>query len=1249
MVEKLSAQQNVQLNNYLKQHPNTSRDAAIKLLFGNKERSSTSSKGLAVEHNTKDAYESKTIYLQSGRKVVYTKTKNGKFVYKYYGADGNPIKPEYFKKVEGNISINEAENSYTTTINGKSIKHKAKDPRKAQIDQNIAKLNKQEKSLKRAKKEQGFIGKRWDWFKNTAAGEFFNLDGSDKAQKQIDEERKLLTQLRDNPNAQIDPKKFEKITGQKYTKANLTKFQQGEFSSAKAMVDGYKEGQAIAVDVASDVTSGIVSFGIYAVAIAAAPVTGGASIAIGLAAAGVAGAATKIAVKAADTIGTNRKYDLLSKEAAGDALMGSVNGLLAPFTAGAGGAVAKTVAIRAGVQIVKETGKQATKQVLSQATKNAAKQGLGRVFKSQLKESIIHPNNYKLVGGTFSKRLAAYGAEGVVDGALSGGAYSGVETAKDGGSAGDILKATALGFGTGAIMGGVMSSAAHGKGIVTGNKGAGEVLEDGVAKAAEKTTTKGSTPKAQADAIENSVTQNTDDSLAPSGRGLARGTDNTTPTPKSQGAKTKGENRVLGSLKKQDNWEVDDWNVEVTPKKDNGIVDYWDNWKTDNDMVNVFDNISDTIDIPPESKVSSYFKIKIPQKDQVKKTLSTEEFKAKVDNAKMAYSEYVPRFETEQEKQLIMELHQKYPDFVEELLDVEVTPNYGQKYNFNSEMIAGFVELYEKSNNKKLARDVILYSKDYLEIHSTLKILNELPDDEAQRIFKRAKSEIAGQDILLSEIFGSAFDLYRLGINAKDLNKIGYQDEIILNKAIKDGQLEELLCTNFGSFEKNGIKLNQIKEFECKTEYQIKINDFDNDYIMNFTVDHNTGKVNVISKSEKYTDIIKTGNGIGQIGKKAETILPSGVKIEETDTASGGIKKVMYDADGKLIRNDEIKKSQLRRGESEITVTKPDKDGNLVTEKVGTVKICMKENKNGMRWVEHARKRVENPDGSISRQIKVFGKDRHGTIYKILDKDGNVELDIKRSHRKITENHYRSSHNGERFDIKYDNDGITVSLVEGTGAKERLVKPAKISFDELDPQLLDLYKQLPGDYLYKLKLMGVKVKYEPKHEFDILQGGLQDRSCYISSNKTITISERSKNNPEVFAHEYAHAVDDYLNLNTDSEYLKLSKQDWEDFSRISGFKEKDQINYYTQNLNPDDHNPDFELIAGVGQTIAGFSDAENFHQIGDAILFQNYSRTIAYVGKKLEMPLEEFAQAGRKAGADLDIAATRISHSAPTP
>lgn len=502
MVEKLSSQQNVQLNKYLKAHPKTSRNAAIQLLFGNKGKNSANSKGLNVEHNTKGAPKPDTIYLQSGRKVVYTRTKDGKLACKYYGADGTPIKAEYFKKVEGNISISADNNSYTITKNGKSIKHAAKNPRKAQIDQNIVKLNNQEKSLKKTKKEQGFIGKSWDWFKNTTAGQILNLDGSNKAQKQIESERKLLVQLRDNPNAQIDPKKFEKVTGQKYTKANLTKFQQGEFSSAKAKVDAYKEGQTIAVDVASDIVSGAISFGIYSAAVAAAPFTGGASIAVGVAAAEVAGAATKIAIKAANTIGTNRKYDLFSKEAAGDALMGSVNGLLAPLTAGAGGAVAKTLAIRGGVQVVKETGKQATKQVLSQATKNAVKQGLGRTFKSQLKESIIHPNNYKLVGGTLGKRLTAYGAEGVVDGGLSGGVYSGVETAKNGGSAGDILKATAIGFGTGAFMGGIMTSAAHGKGIVTGNKGvvknAGEELNDAVETSlTKKADNVAQTPKPQ--------------------------------------------------------------------------------------------------------------------------------------------------------------------------------------------------------------------------------------------------------------------------------------------------------------------------------------------------------------------------------------------------------------------------------------------------------------------------------------------------------------------------------------------------------------------------------------------------------------------------------------------------------------------------------------------------------------------------------------------------------------------------------
>ena len=58
-------------------------------------------------------------------------------------------------------------------------------------------------------------------------------------------------------------------------------------------LQGYKEGQEMATDVAADIVSGIASFGIYAASVAAAPFTGGASIAVGLAVATAGGAAIK--------------------------------------------------------------------------------------------------------------------------------------------------------------------------------------------------------------------------------------------------------------------------------------------------------------------------------------------------------------------------------------------------------------------------------------------------------------------------------------------------------------------------------------------------------------------------------------------------------------------------------------------------------------------------------------------------------------------------------------------------------------------------------------------------------------------------------------------------------------------------------------------------------------------------------------------------------------------------------------------
>lgn len=370
---------------------------------------------------------------------------------KYYGADGTQIKPEYFKKVEGKISISNDGATYCVTKNGKKSKPlKAKSPSLGQLDQNIAKLNNQEKKLNKIKKEQGFIGKGWNWFKNkTGIG-----DSSNKVQMQINAERDMLKQLR-QPNAKIDQKQFEKITGQKYTKANLEKFKKGEFSQASQKVAGYQEGQEMAVDVVTDVAAGAASFTIYTLSIAAAPFTGGGSIALGGALAAGTGALVKTSVKYADAVSGGRKYTL--NDAKKDASTGAVSGLLAPITAGAGGAIGKTVATKLGLQTIKTVGKEIGEDVVENS------------FKQTLKTSLMSPGAFKYVGEGTGKKILAYSSEVVTDGALNGGIDNGFRTAVNGGSLLDVAKAS----GEGALFAPLVG---------LGMKGTGLVLSRGIGK-----------------------------------------------------------------------------------------------------------------------------------------------------------------------------------------------------------------------------------------------------------------------------------------------------------------------------------------------------------------------------------------------------------------------------------------------------------------------------------------------------------------------------------------------------------------------------------------------------------------------------------------------------------------------------------------------------------------------------------------------------------------------------------------------
>lgn len=131
--------------------------------------------------------------------------------------------------------------------------------------------------------------------------------------------------------------------------------------------------------------------------------------------------------------------------------------MLAPITAGAGGAIGKTVATKLGLQTIKTVGKEIGEDVVENS------------FKQTLKTSLMSPGAFKYVGEGTGKKILAYSSEVVTDGALNGGIDNGFRTAVNGGSLLDVAKAS----GEGALFAPLVG---------LGMKGTGLVLSRGIGK-----------------------------------------------------------------------------------------------------------------------------------------------------------------------------------------------------------------------------------------------------------------------------------------------------------------------------------------------------------------------------------------------------------------------------------------------------------------------------------------------------------------------------------------------------------------------------------------------------------------------------------------------------------------------------------------------------------------------------------------------------------------------------------------------
>lgn len=315
----------------------------------------------------------------------------------------NHVENEFVRRVRKRISI------YASLLNGKreKVNIPRKKPASEMQQERTIKAQKLRARLAKSKENQAFIGRCWDGIKN-----FFGKDtGSEHVENQINAYER----------GQISEEEIEKIFNE------------------------YKIGQEEVVDVTSDIVSGIAAVGIYAAALAAAPFSGGVSIALGAAAATATGAAIKTGIKYSDSAAKGNEYG----SGWYDLATGAFSGILAPITGGMGGAVGKSVATKLGVQAISETGKAMASNTLKASAYNM----------------LFNPTGYKYLGGSMFKRAIAFGAECAADGAVGGSVDNMFRAALNGE---DITEAGVNGF-----LGGLVLSPVIGGGL----KGTGKVVK----------------------------------------------------------------------------------------------------------------------------------------------------------------------------------------------------------------------------------------------------------------------------------------------------------------------------------------------------------------------------------------------------------------------------------------------------------------------------------------------------------------------------------------------------------------------------------------------------------------------------------------------------------------------------------------------------------------------------------------------------------------------------------------------------
>lgn len=308
-----------------------------------------------------------------------------------------------------------------------------------------------------------------------------------------------------------------------------------------------------------------------------------------------------------------------------------------------------------------------------------------------------------------------------------------------------------------------------------------------------------------------------------------------------------------------------------------------------------------------------------------------------------------------------------------------------------------------------------------------------------------------------------------------------------------------------------------------------------------------------------------------------------------------------FDEDGNLLYTEIMEKSGIN-GVFNIKRIYPD----------GHEDVVCQAGRDGETGNETIEKNMLSFDGTKSYYRYEDDKDGNRIIdYKITDENGKSLLNQSITFEVLDENHFVSSRNNKKFDIRIDGDILTVKNLQ-TGESEKI--ELENFTKSTQEQILPMLKQMPGEELMEIKKLDLKSIYNEK---------IREGAFFRSDGKEIREIGLGNDflNLSILLHELGHGKDELKfkeisqEIYKDERLKEIYNQEKQNFRANFSDSQLTHIGYFAA----DSHylGASRAIKEGVAETNSLLSTyPKNDVQATRAHFWQQYfPKTIAYLAK----------------------------------